>query len=106
MTRDDRTPDQSQELVDAATKSFSQTAELEGLSNYTDLNRAIAAQKGQAGFNFSSPEGKNAMGQLLADVMEETYPDKGVMLRLSSPTSTATGPVEGSITLPPPAWAS
>ncbi|MFL6091516.1 hypothetical protein [Corynebacterium durum] len=52
MTRDDRTPDLWKELVDVATESFSQTAELEGLSNYTDLNRAIAAQKGQAGFNF------------------------------------------------------
>lgn len=80
MTRDDRTPDQWQELVDAATKSLTRTARLKRLSNYTDLNRDIAAQTGQTAFDFSSPEGRNAMGQILADVVEETYSDKGVML--------------------------
>lgn len=39
---------------------------------YTDLNRDIAAQTGQTAFDFSSPEGRNAMGQILADVVEET----------------------------------
>lgn len=80
MTRDNRTPEQWQELVDATTKSLTRTARLKRLSNYTDLNRDIAAQTGQTTFNFSSPEGRNAMGQILADVVEETYPDKGVML--------------------------
>lgn len=67
MTRDGRTPSQWQELVDAATKSLTRTASLKQLSNYTDLNRDIAARTGQATFDFSSPEGRNAMGQLLAD---------------------------------------
>ena len=69
MTRDGRTPDQWQQLVATAIKSLSRTARLKRLSSYTDLNRDIAAQTGQPGFDFTSPEGRNAMGNLLADVV-------------------------------------
>ena len=76
MTRHGRTPEQWQQLVDVATKSLTRKAELNRLSSYTELNRDIAAKTGQPGFDFSSPEGRNAMGDLLGDAVEKTYPDK------------------------------
>ncbi len=95
MTRDGRTPDQWQQLVATAIKSLSRTARLKRLSSYTDLNRDIAAQTGQPGFDFTSPEGRNAMGNLLADVVQETYPDRGVMLSALVPYVDANRPGGG-----------
>lgn len=99
MTRDGRTSEQWQELLDAATKSLTRTARLKRLSNYTDLNRDIAARTGQTAFDFSSPEGRNAMGHILVDVVEETYPDKGVMLSALVPYVDSNRPGEGFYSL-------
>lgn len=99
MTRDGRTPDQWQQLVATAIKSLSRTARLKRLSSYTDLNRDIAAQTGQPGFDFTSPEGRNAMGNLLADVVQETYPDRGVMLSALVPYVDANRPGGGFYSL-------
>lgn len=78
-----RDPEQWQELVSAAVTSLKRTARLGRSSNYTDLNREISASTGQPGFDFSSPEGRNAMGDLLGYVVEQTYnehPEQKVML--------------------------
>lgn len=95
MTRHGRTPEQWQQLVDAATKSLTRKAELNRLSSYTELNRDIAAKTGQPGFDFSSPEGRNAMGDLLGDAVEKTYPDKRVMLSALVPYVDANRPGGG-----------
>ena len=75
-----RTPGQWQDLVSAAVKSLKRTARLKRSTDYTSLNREINTNTGQPGFDFSSPEGRNAMGDLLGDVVEQTYPEHQVML--------------------------
>ena len=99
MTRHGRTPEQWQQLVDTAIKSLSRTARLKRLSSYTDLNRDIAAKTGQPGFDFSSPEGRNAMGDILGDVVAKTYPDKRVMLSALVPYVDANRPGGGFYSL-------
>lgn len=62
MSRGDRTPEQWQELVDTATKSLTRIAKLKRLSDYTDLNRDIAARTGQTAFDFSPRKAETQWG--------------------------------------------
>ncbi|MGC2865690.1 hypothetical protein ACMG4H_12650 [Corynebacterium glutamicum] len=69
-----------QDLVSAAVESLQETARIGGKTTYTDLNREISEKTGQPGFDFSSPEGRNAMSDLLGHVVEQTYPEHQAML--------------------------
>lgn len=69
-----------QALVDAAFDHLKRKARLKRTSNYTDVNRAISESTGQSEFDFTNPEGRNAMGDLLGEVVERSLEDSGVML--------------------------
>lgn len=75
-----RDPGTWQDLVSAAAESLKKTARLGRDTTYTNLNRDISEKTGQPGFDFSSPEGRNAMSDLLGHVVEKTYPEHQVML--------------------------
>ena len=51
-----------------------------GLTNYTDLNRALADATGRAPFDFSLERDRVAVGAVLGAVVDRTYDDVGAML--------------------------
>ena len=75
-----RDPQVWRDFIDAATNSLKRTAKLHRDTNYTDLNREIVAATGHPGFDFASADERSAMGDLLGDIVEETFDEHGVML--------------------------
>lgn len=75
-----RTPQEWEDLVDAATESLKRTAGLGRMTNYTDLNREISARTGHRTFDFSLENERSAMGAILGNVVERTYPECHAML--------------------------
>ena len=75
-----RDPQVWRDFIDAATKSLKRTARLHRDTNYTDLNREIVAATGHPGFDFASADERSAMGDLLGDIVEETFDEHEVML--------------------------
>ncbi|HHU44895.1 MAG TPA: hypothetical protein GXZ46_04550 [Actinomycetales bacterium] len=75
-----RTPEEWDDLVQAAVTSLKRTAGLGRMTNYTDLNRDISARTGHRAFDFSQPDERSAMGHLLGEVVDRTYPECRAML--------------------------
>ena len=69
MNTHGRTTEQWEELIAVASDFLKKVARLKRITTYTDLNRELEAKASQPSFDFSSPEGRNAMGDLLGDVV-------------------------------------
>lgn len=84
MNTHGRTTEQWEELIAVASDFLKKVARLKRITTYTDLNRELEAKASQPSFDFSSPEGRNAMGDLLGDVVMRTYDERpGQKLMLS-----------------------
>lgn len=66
--------------VTAAVRSLERVAALSRVTSYTDLNREIAEKTGMKQFDFSHPEGRNAMAWILGDVVDRTVDELRAML--------------------------
>ena len=72
--------DDWEQLIAATIKVLERVASLERVTTYSDLNREISDRTGLPRFDFSHPEGRNAMSELLGEVVERTVDELGAML--------------------------
>lgn len=89
--------------VTAAVWSLERVAALSRVTSYIDLNREIAEKTGMKQFDFSHPEGRNAMARILGDVVDRTVDELRAMLSAVSSTLMATMPAQASINSRSPA---
>lgn len=68
-----RTQREWQDLIAETKKFLALKARRGRLTNYTELNGALAGRTGQDPFDFKNPDDRSAMGDLLGDVVEATY---------------------------------
>lgn len=85
MNTHGRSTEQWEELI-AVTADFLKTvAKNKQRTTYTDINREIETETSQPSFNFASAEDRNAMGDLLGDIVMRTYDEHpGHKLMLSA----------------------
>lgn len=72
--------DNWEQLIAATITVLERVAAESGVTNYSDLNREISEQTGLPRFDFTHPEGRNAMSELLGEVVERTVDEIGGML--------------------------
>lgn len=72
--------DNWERLIAATIEVLKQVASRGGVTNYSDLNREISDQTGLPRFDFTHPEGRNALSELLGEVVERTVDEIGGML--------------------------
>nr|WP_182633782.1 hypothetical protein [Dietzia sp. DQ11-71] len=66
--------------IEVAIRYLKRVAGLRRVTSYTELNREISEKTGLARFDFTHPEGRNAMSELLGEVVERTVDELGAML--------------------------
>jgi hypothetical protein len=76
-----RTEEQWDQLVATATEELiSRGGSAEPTIHYSDLNNVVAAQTGQPTFDLSTDQGRWALGAVLGEVNDRTYPVIGALL--------------------------
>lgn len=68
------------ELTTQAVRFLSEQARLERLTSYTELNTVLARRTGYSPFDFGSDRDRAAMGQLLGDCVDRTFPEINAMI--------------------------
>jgi hypothetical protein len=68
------------ELTTQAIRFLSEQARLERLTSYTELNTVLARRTGYSAFDFGSDRDRAAMGQLLGDCVDRTFPEIKAMI--------------------------
>jgi hypothetical protein len=68
------------ELTSEAIRFLGQQARLQRLTSYTEVNAVLAQRTGNPLFNFGSGRDRAAMGQLLGDAVDRTFPEINAMI--------------------------
>jgi hypothetical protein len=68
------------ELVVAGRRFLEEQARLRQTTSYTEMNAVLARRAGVRAFDFDREDERAAMGHLLGLIVNETYPENGVLL--------------------------
>lgn len=75
-----RRDEEWEELISTGRTFLEERARLEKTTSYTEMNAVLAKRTSVRAFDFEREDERAAMGNLLGSIVEETYPDTGVML--------------------------
>ncbi|MET8837779.1 hypothetical protein ABZV78_28215 [Micromonospora sp. NPDC004540] len=75
-----RNDDEWDELVEAGKQFLRERALMERNTSYTEMSVTLARRTGYPAFDFSQPAERAAMGFLLGQIVQKTYPVVGAMM--------------------------
>ncbi len=80
LRRYGRTAEEWAQLAESATAFLVERARLRKVTSYTELTATLVRRTGLRGFDFDRADERAAMGHLLGLVVQDNYPETGLML--------------------------